>query len=139
MTTQQVMHSTNGTYDPSKTLSTSLQVRDGSTFASKTANASAMYDWGALGLMAGPLSARYQTSFRDARLVPLGKRRRYADGLPSDWAIDSITLRGRSGLSLQTGFTEFVTPGTHIINDAVGAAQFGLALRVAPAVRPVQA
>lgn len=139
MTNQQVMHSTNGTYYPTETISTSLQVRDGATFAPLKTNASAIYDWAALGLMAGPLSARYQSSFRDARLIPLGRRRRYADGLPSDWVLDSIALRGRSGLALQTGFMEQVTPGNHIINDAVGAAQFGLALRVAPTVRPVQA
>ncbi len=138
--TQDLMHSSTGTYDPTVTIATLLQVRDAAaSFAPSAVNGSAVYDWGALGLLSPQLSARYQGSFKESRLVPLGLRRRFADGLPSDWLLDNISLKGRSGLSLQTGGMETVNGQSLIANDALTCAQFALALRQAPKVRPVQA
>lgn len=127
-----------GTFDPSIAPTTLLLVRDANNGLAATAkNASKLYDWGAMGMMAPIRASRHASTFKTARLTPLGKKLRYADGLPSDYTYDAITLRGRSGLSYQTSFQENILNVARMVNDGVAAAQFGSVYRQQPQAMPV--
>lgn len=105
---------TTGTYDPKIAPSKYLLVRDPTAaYAATAKNGSALYDWGAFGLMSPIWSARRAGSFKTARNASVLERRRLSDGRPSDgyWD-DRGYLRGRQGLSFQTDFFETLTHGT---------------------------
>jgi len=129
-----------GTYDPTIAPSTVLLVRDSTNgYAATAKNGSSLYDWASLGLMASIRAARHASTFKASRLAALGKRLRFADGLPSDYVYDYISLRGRSGLTFQTGFTETIVGLSRMANDGVAAARFGNVFRQQPLVRPQSA
>jgi len=117
-----------------------LLVRDSTNgYAATAKNGSSLYDWASLGLMASIRAARHASTFKASRLAALGKRLRFADGLPSDYVYDYISLRGRSGLTFQTGFTETIVGLSRMANDGVAAARFGNVFRQQPLVRPQSA
>lgn len=106
---------TTGTYDATLAPATLLQVRDPSTLASTTVNGSSLYDWGSFGLLSRIWASRNKGSFMQSRLYPLNTVQRFFAGNSTDVATDRITLRGMSGLTLQTGFS--VTLGNGIGSD----------------------
>lgn len=129
-----------GTFDPAIAPPTVLLVRDSTAgYAYIAKNGSSLYAWDSMGLMAGIRATRHPGSFKASRLAALGRRQRYADGLPSDAVYDYISLRGRSGLSYQTGFTETILSQSRMVNDGVAAARFGNTFRQQPQVMPVSA
>jgi hypothetical protein len=128
-TAQQLARALTGTYDPTITFATTMSVAG----ASANMNGSSMYDWGAFGLISALRQARHQSTFTTARLYALPRRQRYVDGLRSDGdAYDVISLRGRSGLSFQTGFKEALGQRVFMAEDAIAAAQFGDCFRYQP-------
>ncbi len=100
-----------GTY-VAPTPTTLMLVRDPVTLAPVALNGSSRYDWGAFGLLSPLLSRRQASGFKEARWQACIERKRFADGLPSDgdWAESGI-VRGRQGLSYQTGFSEVLEHG----------------------------
>lgn len=113
-----------GTYNAKQGIATYLDVRN-------SRNGSTLYDWGALGCVARLWAARHASDFKTARVAALGKTQRFQNGKASDgMQFDRIGLRGRSGLSFQTSFTETIVSRSRRVNDAVAAAQWGTAYRV---------
>src|SRR6476620_9632062 len=104
--TSVLYNGTTGTYDPTLSIATLLQVRDPDTLAATTINGSSLYDWGAFGLMSRLWASRNKGSFMSSRLFPLNTVQRYFNGNDTDGLTsDRITLRGLSGLTLQTAFS----------------------------------
>jgi len=108
--TSDLYRSTTGTYDPTVTIATLLQVRSPVDFSDTKINASSVYDWGAFGLLSRLWASRNTGSFRMSRLFPLNTVQRYYDGNATDGNnTDRVILRGISGLSMQTGFATYST------------------------------
>lgn len=103
--TSVLYRTTTGTYDPTISIATLLQVRDPDTLAATKINASSLYDWGAFGLLSRLWASRNKASFLASRLFPLNVVQRYFDGNYNDGlSADRIVLRGMCGLTFQTGF-----------------------------------
>ena len=128
--TSALYHASTGTYDPTVSPASLLTVRDSAnSFAAIKTNGSSQYDWGAFGLLSRVWASRNTTSFLASRLIPLSAVQRFYDGTPSDANnVDRISLRGTSGLSMQSGVLNDIGV---MANDAVLAAQFGRSYREA--------
>lgn len=109
---QTLQHATTGTYDPTLGIAQLLLVRDPTTFAPTAKNGGSLYDWGAFGLVSPIWSRRRGQSLKNGRYQAALERQRFRDGLASDsyWD-DRGFLRGRQGLSYQTGFREVLAHG----------------------------
>lgn len=113
-----------GEYDATQGIATLLDVV-------AEENASSLYDWGAFGCMARLYGAQHKPDLIAARANVLGVTQRFDNGIPADGnAFDRIGLRGRSGLSFQTSFTETIASASRRVKDAVAAAQWATAYRV---------
>lgn len=103
---------TTGTYVPSQAIAQQLLVRDPTTLAPVAKNGGSLYDWGAFGILSSLWASRHGYGFKLGRNASCQRRRRLSDGLPSDefWD-DRGFLRGRQGLTWQTGFSEVLGHG----------------------------
>jgi len=116
-----------GEYNATQGIATLLQVAG----TGSPRNGSSLYDWGAFGCVARLWNARHAADFKAARLNVIGVTQRFDNGTRSDGdQYDRIALRGRSGLTFQTSFTESVLGGTYRVKDAQAAAQWGVAYRL---------
>lgn len=107
-----VQHLTTGTYSAAIAPPQLLLVRDPTTRAALAKNGNSLYDWGAFGLMSPLWASRHAPAFKIARNQACRTRRRLSDGLPSDgWWDERGLVRGRQGLSWQTGFVETLEHG----------------------------
>lgn len=106
-------HLTTGVYAATTAPAQVLLVRDStSNYAAIAKNGNSLYDWGAFGLMSPLWARRHAAAFKPARNQACRARQRFADGKPSDGNWDDVGfLRGRQGLSWQTGFTEQLMHG----------------------------
>lgn len=119
--------SSTGTYLPTQGIATLLQVAG----AGSPQNGSTLYDWGAFGRMVRLYAAQHSSDLYTARPNILGLTQRFNYGIPArDSVFDRIALRGRSGLSFQTSFTETIQSASRRVEDAVAASQWATAYRV---------
>jgi hypothetical protein len=115
-----------GEYDPTLALATEL-------VASSASNSSNLYDWATMGLTAPLQSAQAGGAFTTAKETASSLRRREYDGVNAQ-RFDRVSLRGKTGLSLQVYFTESVEGRTARVYDAQAAAIIGTAYRLAPVI-----
>lgn len=125
--TQKTLYGTykGDSFDPKRALSTSLLVKESGS--SVTKNATGIYDYAALGLLASLYSSRQQASFKNTKDALNEPRPRSRGGL-QDGLYLRLPLLGRSGLGMQPYTSESLQR-----HQAVPyAAMTGLIYRQAP-------
>lgn len=122
-----------GTYAPNLALA-SLLIINGAQSPSQQGNGSAYYEWSTTGLLSGIQASRDKANLRLAKDALGATYQRFNNGRTSDAVFDYISLRGRSGLSYQTAFTETINGNTAAmrLQDGARAAMVGLCYRQLP-------
>jgi hypothetical protein len=122
---QSISQAQTGTYNPKLALTTSLLVTN--------QNATSLYDWATLGIMAAVQSNRDLTNFVIAKRQASTRQRLAYSGKDAQ-TLYSISIRGKTGLSFQVSFTETILGASRRVFDLTAAAIIGLAYRENPKI-----
>lgn len=132
----QIAEGKTGTYAPGTCLATVIDVVSGGAAVNR--NGSDLYNWATVGLLAELRTAQDLANFRESKREASKMRRRNTAGTPGDERHEMPSLRGRTGLTFQTFFTETILSAARRVYDVVAAAMFGLSYRQEPKIHTVK-